>query len=131
VLIVVASYTANLASFLTLEAAPKQAIKGIDDVLDLGATLCYTRESVDHAENIRKKYPALKMTFLEREDLMTPALRTAALLGEIQSKTLCAVGMLPSKFVTQAEDDGSFCPFEKLGEELLEIRSGLPLSSDR
>jgi hypothetical protein len=35
------------------------------------------------------------------------------------------------QFITQVEIDGSFCDMMRLDEELLEIRSGLPLSSDR
>jgi hypothetical protein len=39
---------------------------------------------------------------------------------------------MSSKRITQAELGGSFCPFQRLGDELLEIRSGLVIviSSD-
>jgi hypothetical protein len=44
ILVVVAGYTANLASFLTLTNVPKQQIRNIRDAIEQGARVCYTRE---------------------------------------------------------------------------------------
>jgi hypothetical protein len=59
VLIVVASYTAELASFLTRKDVPKQAISSITDVVSQQALLCYTIESADYVDMVKHKVSGL------------------------------------------------------------------------
>jgi hypothetical protein len=78
------------------------------------------------------KYPSIRTKYVEDAKANKPLLRTKLLFDAISStKNKCKAGIMPTKFLTQAELDGSFCPFERLGDELLEIRSGLVISSDR
>ena len=96
------------------------------------ATLCYTIEAEGYLEQLKKRFPGAKTHFLDGSKFSSPIDRTHFLLDSISDvSSPCKVGMLPSKFITQVEMDGSFCPFERLGDELLEIRSGMVLSSDR
>jgi hypothetical protein len=95
---------ANLASFLTIQAVPKQAISSIEDVIMQNALVCYSHESQGYLEKLQMKYPNLHTKLVDTSGAIPgPIDRTRHLLEAIGDKNnACAVGMLPSKVLTYA-----------------------------
>jgi len=119
ILLIIASYTANLASLLVVSKAISTDIGGMDDILSRSWKVCTTGSFKTQLENLFPETVAAN-TFVTVDS------RTAAMAS---IGTSCEAAAVRLQDVQEQQASGGFCNIVQVGPALMYTGDGIPASS--